>query len=59
VKIHLDLDSELAGSLLDSAVMNQRPMDWQAEVLLRQALGLNKVATQPVRADDNRALLAV
>ena len=38
--IRLNLDDETYERLTESAVSNRRPLDWHAEVLLRQALGL-------------------
>jgi hypothetical protein len=38
--IKLDVDTETYGRLVERAVICRRPIDWQAEVELRQALGL-------------------
>ena len=35
----MELDPETFGRLVKSAVAEQRPADWQAEVILRRALG--------------------
>lgn len=40
MRIKLDLDDEATERLIESAVAEKRPMPWQAEVLLRKALGL-------------------
>ena len=38
-RVKLELDTETFGRLVESAVCEQRPADWQAEVILRRALG--------------------
>ena len=38
-RVRLDLDPETFGRLIKTAVAEQRPADWQAEVILRRALG--------------------
>jgi hypothetical protein len=38
--LKISLDRETFRRLLDSALRERRPLPWQAEVLLRQALGL-------------------
>lgn len=38
--IKLDLDNETFTRLMDVALQERRPIPWQAEVLLRRALGL-------------------
>ena len=38
-RVRLDLDSQTFGRLVETAVNEQRPADWQAEVILRRALG--------------------
>jgi len=38
-RVRLDLDPMTFGRLIESAVAEQRPADWQAEVILRRALG--------------------
>ena len=38
-RVRLDLDPKTFGRLVESAVAEQRPADWQAEVILRRALG--------------------
>jgi hypothetical protein len=38
--IRIDLDTECFKRLAESAVEELRPIPWQAEVLLRRALGL-------------------
>ena len=38
-RVKLELDPETFGRLVKSAVAEQRPADWQAEVILRRALG--------------------
>ena len=38
--IRLDLDQETFSRLVDSALHERRPIPWQAEVILRRALGL-------------------
>jgi hypothetical protein len=39
-RIRLDLDPETFSALMDRALRERRPVDWQAEVIIRQALGL-------------------
>jgi hypothetical protein len=38
-RVKLELDPQTFGRLVESAVSEQRPADWQAEVILRRALG--------------------
>lgn len=38
-RVRLDLDGQTFGRLIEAAVAEQRPTDWQAEVILRRALG--------------------
>jgi hypothetical protein len=38
-RVRLELDSETYGKLMRVAVAEKRPADWQAEVILRRALG--------------------
>lgn len=40
MRLKLEIDSETAERLVASAGAERRPVDWQAEVLLRRALGL-------------------
>ena len=40
MKIRLDLDKQTTEQLIELALQERRPVDWQAEVLLRRALGL-------------------
>jgi hypothetical protein len=40
VRIRLDLDEETTEQLIKSAASERRPVPWEAEVLLRRALGL-------------------
>ena len=40
-RLRLDLDQETFLALTDRALRARRPVDWQAEVMLRQALGLS------------------
>lgn len=45
-RIRLDLDQETLRRLAIVAVAERRPIDWQAEVLLRRILGIEP-ASQP------------
>jgi hypothetical protein len=38
-RVKLELDTETFGRLVEAAVAEQRPADWQAEIILRRALG--------------------
>jgi hypothetical protein len=38
-RLRLELDPESFGRLMRAAVAERRPADWQAEVILRRALG--------------------
>jgi hypothetical protein len=38
-RVRLELDPETYGQLIRAAVAEKRPADWQAEVILRRALG--------------------
>jgi hypothetical protein len=38
-RVKLELDPDTFGRLVETAVAEQRPADWQAEVILRRALG--------------------
>ena len=40
MRLKLELDTETAEKLAESAVVEKRPLAWQAEVLLRRSLGL-------------------
>jgi hypothetical protein len=40
MRLKIDLDAETTDRLLDSAMRARRPIHWQAEILLRQVLGL-------------------
>jgi hypothetical protein len=50
VKLRLDLDPEVATALTGRAAGDLRPVDMEAEALLRQALGL-PVPIPPPQAD--------
>jgi hypothetical protein len=39
-RLQLDLDRETLQRLADAAARERRPLNWQAEVALRRALGL-------------------
>jgi hypothetical protein len=39
-RLRLHLDEETFLALTDRALRERRPVDWQAEVILREALGL-------------------
>jgi hypothetical protein len=39
-QLKLDVDAETYQRLVEDAVAERRPIDWQAEVTLRRALGL-------------------
>lgn len=39
-RLHLELDLETFVALTDRALRERRPVVWQAEVILREALGL-------------------
>lgn len=39
-RLRLDVDRETYERLLDAAAVERRPPSWQAEVMLRRALGL-------------------
>jgi len=38
--LRLDIDQETYARIVDQAVSERRPIDWQAEVTLRRAVGL-------------------
>jgi hypothetical protein len=38
--VKVDVDAEMYARLADQAVAERRPIVWQAEVMLRRALGL-------------------
>ena len=40
MRLKLDLDEDATARLVEQAVVERRPVPWQAEVLLRKALGL-------------------
>lgn len=46
MRIKLDLDPEAQAALIRAAVAERRPIAWQAEILLRRALGLPDVAVE-------------
>jgi hypothetical protein len=39
-RIRLDLDEETLSALMDRALRERRPLDWQAAVIIRLGLGL-------------------
>lgn len=48
MRIKIDLDAQATEKLIEAAVAERRPVPWQAEVLLRRALGLqDPVPTEP------------
>lgn len=40
MRLKLDLDKDATARLIKQAALERRPVPWQAEVLLRKALGL-------------------
>ncbi len=40
MRLRLDIDQETHDRLLQTALVEKRPIHWQAEVILRRALGL-------------------
>lgn len=40
VKLRLEIDRATHEKLIEVALSERRPLDWQAEVILRRALGL-------------------
>ena len=50
MRLRIELDTETTEALARSAVNDRRPIPWQAEVLLRQALGLSFPAKHEGRA---------
>ncbi len=40
MRLKLELDKDTTTKLVECAAVERRPVPWQAEVLLRQALGL-------------------
>lgn len=55
MRVRLDLDAETTERLVEVAVTERRPVAWQAEVLLRRALGLAdrpaETPTEPKRGE--------
>ncbi len=53
-RLRIELDRETYSRLVSSALTEKRPVDWQAEVVIRRALGLPfpAVAPQPQQARD-------
>lgn len=49
MRIKLDLDRQTAERLMEEALALRRPIAWQAEIILRRALGL------PERFEANEA----
>jgi hypothetical protein len=47
-RVRLELDSETFGRLVEAAVAERRPADWQAEVILMRALGSPPPEIPPV-----------
>lgn len=54
--LHIELDAETYRRLVEQAVIERRPIEWQAEVALRRAMGLpfppDDAATPRPRAGD-------
>jgi hypothetical protein len=44
-RIKLELDTETFGRLVEAAVAERRPANWQAEVMLMRALGIQRYET--------------
>lgn len=40
MRLRVDLDREVSARLAEAAAAERRPIPWQAEVMLRRALGL-------------------
>jgi hypothetical protein len=40
MRLEIELEQDATAELIRRAVQERRPVDWQAEVLLRRALGL-------------------
>ncbi len=54
-RIKLDLDGETLDRLLDQAAAERRPPEWEAEVLLRKALGLQFPYPTPAKGASDEA----
>jgi len=52
-RLRIDLDRETFVRLVESAVEEQRPVVWQAEVLLRRALAPLASSPTPSNVSDN------
>jgi hypothetical protein len=47
MRLRLDLDAQLTDRLIREAVADRRPVPWQAEILLRRAVGLPDRSAAP------------
>jgi hypothetical protein len=57
-RLRLDLDQETFVALTERAIRERRPITWQAEVMLREALGLMFPYPAEVQQSANTILLA-
>jgi hypothetical protein len=54
VRFEVELDKEASVRLIERAIAERRPVPWQAEVLIRQALGLS-IPSPEQRSDVRQA----
>jgi len=54
LRLKIELDEQASAKLIEEAATEKRPVAWQAEVLLRKALGLSS----PVRQEREDVELA-
>jgi len=45
MRLHIELDRQALQRLIEVAVAERRPITWQAEVLIRRALGLPETSS--------------
>ena len=57
MRIRLDLDEETTEQLVRLAASERRPVPWEAEVLLRKAVGLPFPPPPPRDAGDKKLVL--
>jgi hypothetical protein len=52
--LKLDLEEDATAKLIERAVAQKRPVGWQAEVLLREALGLPSLPPRTEKASGKK-----
>jgi len=54
LRLKIDLEEDATAMLIQRAAEQRRPVGWQAEVLLREALGLPSLPPKTVKASGKK-----